>query len=78
MTAAVAGSALTLTLTNAGATPAYFAATPNDFGTPAQSVRLPPNPTRTLNWLLDQGRYDVTVTAATGTRFTQRYAGTLH
>ncbi|WP_405019683.1 phospholipase C, phosphocholine-specific [Kitasatospora sp. NBC_00070] len=78
VTAAVAGSALTLTLTNAGRTPGYFAATPNDFGTPAQSVWVPAQSTRTLNWALDQGRYDVTVTAATGTRFTQRYAGTLH
>ncbi|MFD0569699.1 phospholipase domain-containing protein [Kitasatospora gansuensis] len=78
VTAAVAGSALTLTLTNAGQTAAYFAATPNDFGTPAQSVWVPAQSTRTLNWALDQGRYDVIVTAATGTRFTQRYAGTLH
>ncbi|KQV03328.1 MULTISPECIES: phosphocholine-specific phospholipase C [unclassified Kitasatospora] len=78
VTAAVTGSSLTLTLTNSGRTPAYFAATPNDFGTPAQSVWVPAQSTRTLNWALDQGRYDVTVTAATGTRFTQRYAGTLH
>ncbi|WP_457031352.1 phosphocholine-specific phospholipase C [Kitasatospora sp. P5_F3] len=78
VTAAVTGSSLTLTLTNSGRTPAYLAATPNDFGTPAQSVWVPAQSTRTLNWALDQGRYDVTVTAATGTRFTQRYAGTLH
>ncbi|MER5865430.1 phospholipase C, phosphocholine-specific [Kitasatospora sp. NPDC002040] len=78
VTAAVSGSALTLTLTNAGQTPAYFAATPNDFATPAQSAWVPANSTRTLNWALDNGRYDVTVTAATGTRFAQRYAGTLH
>lgn len=31
-----------------------------------------------LTWRTDDGRYDVTVTAGTGTRFAQRYAGTVH
>lgn len=31
-----------------------------------------------MTWPTDDGRYDVTVTAGTGTRFAQRYAGTVH
>ncbi|MGY5035184.1 phospholipase domain-containing protein [Streptomyces sp. 900116325] len=31
-----------------------------------------------MTWPTDDGRYDITVTAGTGTRFAQRYAGTVH
>ncbi|MET8701787.1 phospholipase domain-containing protein, partial [Kitasatospora sp. NPDC004723] len=71
-------SALTFTLANAGRTAVTFTLTPNDYAGTEQTVRVGPNTTATAVYPLDQGRYDVTVTAATGTRFTQRYAGTLH
>ncbi|MGW7242733.1 hypothetical protein [Streptomyces sp. NPDC054804] len=31
-----------------------------------------------ITWHTDEGRYDITVTAGTGTRFARRYAGTVH
>ncbi len=77
---AVPGAAATvdLQLANDGQTEVLFTLTPNDFAGSAQSAWLAPGGRTTVNWPLDQGRYDVVLTAATGTRFTRRYAGTLH
>ncbi|GAA2233904.1 phospholipase C, phosphocholine-specific [Kitasatospora cystarginea] len=71
-------SGLALKLVNDGGTEVSFTAAPNDFAGTARTVWVAPHSSTTVNWPLDHGRYDVTVTAATGTRFTRRYAGTLH
>ncbi|MDH6126075.1 phospholipase C, phosphocholine-specific [Kitasatospora sp. GP82] len=76
--ATLTGSGLALRLVNEGGAEVPFTATPNDFAGKAQTVWVRPGGSATLHWPLDKGRYDVTVTAATGTRFTRRYAGTLH
>ncbi|MFC5886049.1 phospholipase domain-containing protein, partial [Kitasatospora aburaviensis] len=78
VTAAPGATALTFTLTNAGKTPITFTLTPNDYAGTVQTVRVQPGGSATAGYPLDQSRYDVTVTAPTGTRFAQRYAGTLH
>ncbi|MFJ9952344.1 phospholipase domain-containing protein, partial [Kitasatospora sp. NPDC091207] len=72
-------SRLTLQLVNDGLTDIGFTAVPNDFAGTAQTVWVKPGKQVNLAWPLDkQGRYDVVVTAATGLRFTQRYAGWVH
>ncbi|MEV4612063.1 phosphocholine-specific phospholipase C [Kitasatospora sp. NPDC049258] len=67
-----------LHLHNDGGTEVSFTISPNDFAGTAQTVWVAANKQATVNWPLDNGRYDVTVTAATGTRFARRYAGTVH
>jgi phospholipase C len=67
-----------LRLVNDGDTAATFALTANDFGDESRTVQVAPRSRTTVNWPTQQGRYDVSVTAATGTRFTRRYAGTVH
>lgn len=78
VTATPGTPALTLDLVNAGRTAVTFTLTPNDYAGTAQTLRVAANSRATATYPLDQSRYDVTVTATTGTRFTQRYAGTLH
>ncbi|MET9400444.1 phosphocholine-specific phospholipase C [Kitasatospora sp. NPDC002965] len=80
VTADLSGSRrLTLQLVNDGMTDVCFTAVPNDFAGTAQTVRVKPGKQTNLAWPLDkEGRYDVVVTAATGLRFTQRYAGWVH
>ncbi|WP_329498891.1 phosphocholine-specific phospholipase C [Kitasatospora herbaricolor] len=65
-------------LANGGRTETSFTLTPNDFAGTAQTAWVAPGGSVTVNWPLDLGRYDLTVTAGTGTRFAQRYAGRLH
>ncbi|MER5863472.1 phospholipase C, phosphocholine-specific [Kitasatospora sp. NPDC002040] len=67
-----------LHLHNDGGTEVSFTLSPNDYAGSPQTVWVAANKQATVNWPLDNGRYDVTVTAATGTRFTRRYAGTVH
>ncbi|MCX5214493.1 DUF756 domain-containing protein [Kitasatospora sp. NBC_00240] len=70
---------LTLQLANDGMTDICFTAAPNDFDGSAQTVWVKPGKQSRLVRPPDrQGHYDVTVTAGTGTRFTQRYAGRVH
>ncbi|MFF1873336.1 phospholipase domain-containing protein, partial [Kitasatospora herbaricolor] len=80
VTADLSNSArLTLQLANDGMTDICFTAAPNDFDGSAQTVWVKPGKQSKLVWPLDrQGRYDVVVTAGTGTRFAQRYAGWVH
>lgn len=79
VTADLRGSRLTLQLVNDGLTDLAFTAAPNDFAGTAQTVWVRPGKQVNLAWPLDkQGRYDVVVTAHTGRRFTQRYAGWVH
>ncbi|WP_329568616.1 phosphocholine-specific phospholipase C [Kitasatospora sp. NBC_01266] len=64
---------------NDGAGQVSFTATGNDFAGSPQTVWVDAGRTAKLDWPLDAlGRYDVTVTAGTGTRFAQRYAGWAH
>ncbi|WP_327066622.1 phosphocholine-specific phospholipase C [Kitasatospora sp. NBC_01302] len=66
-------------LANDGAGQVSFTATGNDFAGTPQTVWVGAGRTTRIDWPLDpQGRYDVTVTAGTGTRFAQRYAGWAH
>ncbi|MCX5210261.1 phospholipase C, phosphocholine-specific [Kitasatospora sp. NBC_00240] len=65
-------------LTNGGRTETSFTLARNDFAGAAQTAWVAPGGSVTVNWPLDQGRYDLTVTAGAGTRFAQRYAGRLH
>ncbi|GGJ44440.1 phospholipase domain-containing protein [Streptomyces brasiliensis] len=58
--------------------PVSFTLTPNDFAGKEQTVWVRAGDRTRLTWRTDDGRYDVTVTAGTGTRFAQRYAGTVH
>ncbi|MFJ9950638.1 phospholipase domain-containing protein, partial [Kitasatospora sp. NPDC091207] len=78
VTATPGATALTVRLSNAGRTAITFTLTPNDYAGTVQTVRVAPASSTTTSYPLDRSRYDVTVTAPTGTRFAQRYAGTLH
>ncbi|MGI5142705.1 phospholipase domain-containing protein [Streptomyces sp. CA-106110] len=71
-------ASLELELRNAGGTEVAFTVTPNDFAGKEQTVWVKAGDRTRLTWRTDEGRYDVTVTAGTGTRFVQRYAGTVH
>ncbi len=72
-------STVLLHLSNAGAGDVSFTVAPNDFAGSARTLWVGPGRDTTVSWPLDaDGRYDVTVTAGTGTRFAQRYAGTAH
>ncbi|WP_441249763.1 phosphocholine-specific phospholipase C [Kitasatospora sp. McL0602] len=73
VTAQLSGTALTLQLANAGNTEVSFT-TPT-----TQTTWVAPGQQTTLTFpATTNGVYDVTVTAGTGTRFLQRYAGTIH
>ncbi|MFJ5921830.1 phosphocholine-specific phospholipase C [Kitasatospora sp. NPDC092948] len=76
--AAVGRTKLVLHLHNDGGTDVSFTVSPNDFAGQPQTVWVAANKQTSVDWPLDSGRYDVTVTAATGTRFVRRYAGTMH
>ncbi|MBP2707007.1 phospholipase C, phosphocholine-specific [Microbispora sp. RL4-1S] len=67
-----------LTLSNDGGAEVAFTITPNDFGGKPQTVWVGPGDRTKVAWEIQDGRYDITVTAAAGTRFAQRYAGTVH
>ncbi|GAA2773577.1 hypothetical protein GCM10010440_75310 [Kitasatospora cinereorecta] len=67
-----------LHLHNDSGTEVSFTLAPNDFAGRAQTVRVAANKQASVNRPLGNGRYDVTVTAAGGTRFTRRPAGTVH
>ncbi|GAA4573656.1 phosphocholine-specific phospholipase C [Planotetraspora kaengkrachanensis] len=67
-----------LELVNDGGAEVAFTITPNDFGGKAQTIWVGPGRHAETTWRTDDGRYDFTVTAGTGTRFAQRYAGTVH
>ncbi|WP_405591347.1 phosphocholine-specific phospholipase C [Streptomyces sp. NBC_01190] len=67
-----------LDLRNDGGAEVAFTITPNDFAGQARTVRVKAGGRARSTWDTDAGRYDFTVTAGTGTRFAQRYAGTVH
>ncbi|MFJ5533595.1 phospholipase domain-containing protein [Streptomyces sp. NPDC093261] len=64
-------------LRDTGGTEVAFTITPNDFAGKEQTVWVKAGDRTRLTWRTDDGRYDLTVTAATGTRFAQRYGGTV-
>jgi phospholipase C len=67
-----------LKFANDGATEASFTVTPLG-GSKPRTVWVGPHGHSSLSWpVSDHGGYDLTVSAATGTRFAQRYAGTVH
>ncbi|MFD9128465.1 phosphocholine-specific phospholipase C [Kitasatospora sp. NPDC059571] len=79
VTAAATARGVTLQLANDGRTEVSFSLVPNDFAGTAQTLWVGPGGRSSVTWPLDAaGRYDVVVTAGTGTRFLQRYAGTVH
>ncbi|MEU7337434.1 MULTISPECIES: phosphocholine-specific phospholipase C [unclassified Streptomyces] len=67
-----------LELRNDGGTQTSFTITPNDFAGEERTVWVGAGDRTRVTWRTDAGRYDFTVTAATGTRFVRRYAGTVH
>ncbi|GII59782.1 non-hemolytic phospholipase C [Planotetraspora thailandica] len=71
-------ASIELDLYNEGGTEVAFTITPNDFGGQETTVWVKPGDHARHTWRCDRGRYDFTVTAGTGTRFAQRYAGTVH
>ena len=71
-------ASIELKLINDGGTAVAFTITPNDFGGKPQTVWVGPGARAQPTWSGNGGRYDFTVTAGTGDRFAQRYAGTLH
>ncbi|AWS42808.1 phosphocholine-specific phospholipase C [Streptosporangium sp. 'caverna'] len=71
-------ASIELKLINDGGTEVAFTITPNDFGGKPQTVWVGPGDRAQPTWSGNGGRYDFTVTAGTGGRFAQRYAGTLH
>ncbi|WP_392756060.1 phosphocholine-specific phospholipase C [Streptomyces sp. LN590] len=71
-------ASIELDLRNDGCTEVAFTITPNDFAGKEQTVWVRAGGHSRMTWPTDDGRYDVTVTAGTGTRFAQRYAGTVH
>ncbi|MDX3851874.1 phosphocholine-specific phospholipase C [Streptomyces sp. AK02-01A] len=73
------GATVSLKFANDGDTAASFTVTPAEGSKPARTVWVGPNSRSSLSWpVSDDGGYDLTVTAATGTRFSRRYAGTVH
>ncbi|SDL80425.1 phosphocholine-specific phospholipase C [Nonomuraea jiangxiensis] len=71
-------ASIEVTLVNDGETEVSFRLTPNDFGGRPKTVWVKPGARAEATWPVENGRYDFTVTAGTGTRFAQRYAGTVH
>ncbi|MFD5384371.1 phosphocholine-specific phospholipase C [Streptomyces sp. NPDC127074] len=67
-----------LLLANDGETAVCFTLTPNDFGGPVRTQPVGPRQQLTVEWPMNDGHYDITITADDGTGFTHRYAGTLH
>ncbi|GHB49575.1 phospholipase C, phosphocholine-specific [Streptomyces xanthochromogenes] len=66
---------LELRLCNEGASELSFTVS-DDRG--SRVVWVPPHDRTSVNWPLKNGSYDLTVTAASGSRFVRRYAGTVH
>ncbi|MFD1274666.1 phospholipase domain-containing protein [Streptomyces kaempferi] len=67
-----------LELRNTGGTEVAFTITPNDFAGEERTEWVGAGDRTRVSWRTDAGRYDFTVTAGTGTRFAQRYAGAVH
>jgi phospholipase C len=78
VTASLTARGVTLQLADDGRAEVSFTPVPNDCAGTAQTVWVAPGGRASVDWPLDAGRYDVVVTAGTGTRFLQRYAGTVH
>ncbi|NEA73314.1 phospholipase C, phosphocholine-specific [Streptomyces sp. SID13588] len=76
--ATLRGTSVALKLSNAGKEPVLFTVAPNDFGGAARTAWVDPGHCGEILWPTSGGRYDITATAGTGTRFAQRYAGTVH
>ncbi|MFI6051760.1 phosphocholine-specific phospholipase C [Streptomyces violascens] len=74
-TATLRGRTLDVRLHNEGPGEVSFTVTDDRA---SRVVWVPARGHSSVNWPLRDGRYDVTVTATSGTRFAQRYAGTLH
>jgi phospholipase C len=75
VSASVAGSVLSIKLSNAGATEVRFSLDRNDFGGTAMTKFVKQGKSLTIAWPLQSGWYDVTVTANSGTGFSYRFAG---
>jgi phospholipase C len=73
--ASVSGRKLTLTLANAGDTQVRFSLMPNDFAGLGMMRYVKRGKPVKVVWPLEDGWYDVTVTANTGTGFSYRFAG---
>ncbi|WP_256725601.1 phospholipase domain-containing protein [Streptomyces sp. IMTB 2501] len=71
-------ASIELELRNSGGIEVAFTLTPNDFAGKEHTVWVGAGDRARLTWPTGEGRYDVTVTAGTGTRFAQRYAGSVH
>ncbi|MFD9794188.1 phosphocholine-specific phospholipase C [Streptomyces sp. NPDC059070] len=67
-----------LRFTNAGDTATAFTVTADDDVRGARTVWVGPHGHGSLNCRVKDGRYDLTVSSDAGTRFVQRYAGTVH
>ena len=66
---------LRLRLSNAGRSQVRFTCADNSYGHPTKTVYVDRGQTATVEWPTVDGRYDVAVTANTGTGFGYRYAG---
>ncbi|MEU3301946.1 MULTISPECIES: phosphocholine-specific phospholipase C [unclassified Streptomyces] len=67
-----------LRFANAGETEVSFTVTPDGDARAARTVWVGPGDRSSLTWEIREGRYDLEVTAANGSRFVRRYAGTVH
>ncbi|GGU15338.1 phosphocholine-specific phospholipase C [Streptomyces violascens] len=74
-TATLRGRTLDLGLRNEGPSEVSFTVADDRA---SRVVWVPARSHASVNWPVREGSYDVTVTAASGTRFAQRYAGTVH
>ena len=75
VTASASATGLTIRLSNAGATEVRFSLQRNDFAGTARTVYVKKGKSVTIAWPLQNGWYDVSITANTGTGFAYRYAG---
>ena len=75
VTATTAGGKLTLTLSNAGATQVRFTMSRNQFAGSSKTTYVDQGKSTKVTWPLQDGWYDVTVTANVGTGFSYRFAG---
>lgn len=69
------GGGMRLTLTNTGTPAVRFTLAGNDFSTRKEDVSVSGNSSKTVDWTLVGGYYDVVVTANTGNGFRYRFAG---
>ena len=69
------GGGLRLTLGNTGSAGVRFSLAANDFVDRKEDSWVPANSSKTVDWTLAGGYYDVVVTANTGTGFRYRFAG---